>query len=515
MPKIRQPKRLETLALKHSSAWLCLICERLISCVVEESKTAAENLQNTTEIAHDMFEKFVPFYLYKPLTDEVFKGITRMIDKCKEEVQCREKLLAQVNIALSLAQSLISVKLRTVDIDKIHAIIRLAFYSQVKKMPRLEWLSLGSASGGWKTMNIEQVLVDGLSNMNNLMHLCLNYDCTDNVLRALVKNCPRLMSLDITNSKDINNSSVDILVELKNLRAIQLYRTNVPIVGYYNVLLYLPELRDIGRFDELGRCFEYLDVYYPNRCDFRLEKFVSFQATTKQVQILCEKCPNLSSISLFHNELSLDLMAVIGLNHLTELKLLSCNFFTHQIRDVLEVKGCNLTTLNLEHVEELDMDALAYISEFCPDLKTLTLYNCNLVPSTSISRFKLPPFMNLENLTLIGECSSQHLEFILCNAYRLKFVHLGTQIITTDELFKQVIIRNELDHLEEIRILHSDYLTIKTAYALVNNCKSLQKLYEIESWFNVSSCEFEELKSYIKENNFDVDLTSYRKFVTS
>jgi ribonucleases P/MRP protein subunit RPP40 len=522
MPRVRQPKRLETLALKKSSEWLCLMGERLIPRVVRESKidnkVAVERLQTVIEVAHDLFERYVPFYLYKPLSDEVIRGISRMIEKCKDAIEFKAnmaKFLAQVNVALSLAQALISVKLRIVDFDEMPKMIRSAFYSQLTKMPGIEWLSLGSVSGGWKTMDMEYLLVDGLSNMTHLMHLCLNYDCTDNVLKTLVKTCPRLMSLDITNSKNINNASVDILVDLKNLRSIQLYRTSVSMEGFINILLHLPDLRDIGRYDELGRCFEYIDDYYPTYGNFRLESFVSVQATTKQIQILCEKCPNIEAISLFHNVLLLDLMAVIGLNRLAKLKLLSCDFFADQIRDVLEVKGCNLTMLSLEHVEQIDMNALVYISQFCPDLKTLVLTNCNLILSTSIRRWKLPPFMNLQNLTLIGECSPQHLEFILCNAHKLKFIHFGMQIVTNDELFEKVFLSNELNQLEEIRILHSDFLTIKTAYALVNNCVNLQKLFEIECWLNVTPWEFEELKRYVKEKNFDVDLTSFRRFVTA
>lgn len=522
MPKIRQPKRLETLALKKSAEWLCSIGEHLIPLVAKESridpKIAVDQLNCIIEVAHDLLERFVPFYLYKPLTDEIMKGITQLIHKCKEAIEFKAnmaKFAAQVNVALSLAQCLISVKLRVIDFDEMPKMLRSPFYCQLSKMHRLEWLSLGSVSGGWKTFDMEELLVNGLRSMSHLKHLRLNYDCTDNVLKTLVSNCPQLMSLDITNSKYINNKSVEILTELKNLRAVQLFRSGVTMEGYINILLHLPELRDIGRYDELGRCFEYIDDYYPTYGNFSLENFVSLQSTTKQIQILCDKCPNLNSISLFHNVLLLDLMTVIGLNQLTKLKLLSCDFFADQIRDVLEIKGCNLTTLNLEHVDEVDMNALIYISQFCPDLKTLVLTNCNLMQSTSVRRFTLPPFMNLENLTLIGECSSQHLEFILCNAHRLKFAHFGTQIILTDELFEKIFLQNELNQLEEIRILYSDYLTAKTAYALINNCVNLQKLFEIESWLIVMSWEFEELKRYIKEKNFDVDLTSYRKFETS
>lgn len=521
MPKVRQPKRLESMALKRSAEWLCSTGARLIPQVGGtnkiDNKIAVEQLKEIIEIFHGMFERFVPYFLYKPLTDEVIRGIAQLVDKCKEADQQifktnMAKFVAQINVALSLAQTLISVKLRFVDFDKMPKMIRTSFYAQLSQMPGLEWISLGSVSGGWKTYDMEEMLMDGLGNMTHLMHLCLNYDCTDNVLRTLAKNCPRLMSLDITNSKEITNDSVDILVDLKNLRAVQLYRTNVSMEGYINILLHLPQLCDIGRFDDLGKILEYIDDYYPTYGNFSLENFVSFQATTKQIQILCEKCPNVKSISLFHNVLFLDLMAVIGLNKLTKLKFLSCDFFADRIRDVLEVKGCNLTTLSLEHVEQIDMNALVYISQFCPDLKTLVLCNCSLIHSTSVQRFKLPPFMSLENFTLIGECPIQHLEFILCHAHKLKFVHFGTRIIVTDDLFNKVFLRNELSHLEELIILHSDYLTVKSAYALVNNCCSLQKLYEIESWLGVSAFELDEFKRYVKEKNFDVDLTSYRKF---
>lgn len=248
MPKVRQPRSLESLALKRSAEWLCLIGERLIPLIAKASKNdnkvAAEQLNLIIEIAHDLFERFVPFYLYKPLTDEVIKGITRLIEKCKEMIEFKAnmaKFVAQVNVALSLAQSLISVKLRVIDFDEMPKMLRSAFYCQLTRMRRLEWLSLGSVSGGWKTYDMEQLLVDGLGSMSHLMHLCLNYDCTDKVLQTLAKNCPRLISLDITNSKNIGNSSVDILVDLKNLRSIQLYRTSVTLEGYINILLHLPE----------------------------------------------------------------------------------------------------------------------------------------------------------------------------------------------------------------------------------------------------------------------------------
>ena len=123
--------------------------------------------------------------------------------------------------------------------------------------------------------------------------------------------------------------------------------------------------------------------------------------------------------------------------------------------------------------------------------------------------------MNLEHLTLIGDCSIKHLEFILCNAFRIKFIHFGTQVPTNDALFEKIFLRNELLYLEELRILHSDFVTIKTAYDLVDNCVNLQRLYELECWLGIIPGDLEKLKRYIKDKNYDVDLTSFRKFVTN
>jgi ribonucleases P/MRP protein subunit RPP40 len=532
MGKLKQPKSLETLSIEKSAEWLSNIGEQLIAqCMSpydeddndEDSRVGnlaiIQKLELVITTAHDLFEKSVPFYFYKHLADEVMMRMSELIEKCKAAIEFKinmAKFVTQVNVAVRLCESLVSVKMRSIDFDELPKMIRSSYYSQLASMSGLRWLRLGSVTGGWKTFEMEGALVKSLECMNNLTHLCLNYDCTDKILGTLVENCKRLVSLDITNSKYVTNSSVELLTQLKELRILQLHRCGVTMEGYINLLLHLPELLDIGRYDELGRCLEFIDEYHPTYSNFNLEYFSSNHATTRQIQILCEKFPNLQSVSLFHNELFLDLMSLLGIDKLSRLKLRSCDFFSDRIRDLLEVKGCNITTLVLEHVDEIDMNALVYVSQFCPELETLVICNCNLLSSTSLHYryFQLPPFMNLKNLTLIGNCTLQHIEHLLSNAHRLRVVHFGTQIPTNDQLFENVFLKNELAHLEELRILSSFYLTIKTAFMLINNCPKLVKLYEIEDWIQVLPIEIEYFKAYVKERNFDIDLTSYRKFIS-
>jgi ribonucleases P/MRP protein subunit RPP40 len=548
MGKLKQPKSLETLSIERSAKFLYNIGLRLISeCVVQIPHITIEKRENVEDdgeveeeeeqdlrsvnrktleklelvitILHDYFERCVPFYLYRQLQDEVMKDLSELIGKCKAGIEFKAnmaKFHLQVSVAVRLAESLVSIKMRSIDFDQLPKMIRSAFYNHLPRMRGIEFLQLGSVTGGWKTFEMEGRLARSLTCMKNLTHLSLNYDCTDKILLALSHNCPHLLSLDITNSKNVTNSSTEIIEQLKGLKIIQLYRTSVGMDGYINLLLHLSELVDVGRYEDLGKCLEFIDEYHPTYQHFKLEHFSSNQPTTRQIQILCEKFPNIKSISLFHNILFLDLMAVVGINMLTKLKLRSCDFFSDRIRDLLQVKGCNITTLTLEHVDQIDLNALIYISQFCPELDTLVICNCNLLQSTSISfrYFQLPPFMSLKNLTLIGTCNIQHVEHILSNAHKLVFIHLGSQIPTNDELFEKIFLKNELAHLEELRILHSDDLTIKSAFAIVNNCASLKRLFELESWVQLYPFQLEQLKLHCNENNLDVDLTSYRKFVT-
>lgn len=370
---------------------------------------------------------------------------------------------------------------------------------------------MGSMSGGWKTAEVEHIYLNGLKSMRNLHYVSLGYDCTDQILNLLSHVAPKIEFFDLSSSKQISNSSIEQLLKFKYLKGVQLYRTSVTLEGFANLLLYSEELRDIGRYDEIGRALEYLDEWNPHKKKYSLTKFMTSYATTRHLQLLCDKCPEIDTVSIFHNVLLIDLMTLIGINKLSTLKMLSCDFFSDRIRDVLQVKGCNLTHLHLEHVDEIDLNALMYISQYCPDLKTLSIYNCELIDSTSIHlRCSIPPFMNLERLTFISSGKRKHLEFILLNALKIKFICFGTQAPASDSLFNILLGNNPFQYLEELRIINSDQLTITTAYKFVNQCQSLKSLKELEGWSLVKESELDAFKLYITLRNLDLDIKPWK-----
>lgn len=478
-------------------------------------KRIQEVLRARISILHDMFEYNLPCYLFDRMRMSFFSEIPRMVERIKERRSLKTtqgEFMGQVSVAVSLIETVIGQNLTYCNFEETPKLLQQVFFMRLQDLKGIEFLNLGSLTGGWKTNEMESIILSGLEKMSNLQFLSLNYDCTDNILLQLIETCPRLISLDISSSKSITNDSVNLLNRMQSLRHVNLHRTSVTNEGYIKLLLGQRKLADIGQFDEIGRCLEYIVDNYPDFGEFSLRKFCSRYVTTRFLQILSEYCPQMQHVSIFFNMLICDLTAVIGINKLSVLHLLSCDFFSDQIRDVLAVKGCNLTHLHLEHVDQIDMNALMYISQYCPDLQVFTIYNCEMIESTSLYLQKptIPPFMNLEKLTVVAQCDYRHLEFLWSTCLRIKTIKCGMMVPTTDNLFDRVLARNPMEHLEELSVIRSDGLTIATAYKLVEICPKLLYLNELEEWKLIKEDEIQLFKTFIKTNNLDLNLESKR-----
>lgn len=519
MPSLKQPIALEAMALKSLVHMLCELGEKLMPMIAKLAKSEAQRSSDLLDLRikrlQKIFEYNVPCFLYDRLCEEIFVQVPAMIERIKGQLKLRSSMgefLSKVNVAVSLTEVVISSNLRKLNFEHMPKMIRHIYYSKLNLLSGLTYLNLGSLSGGWKTDDMEPAVLMGVKHMKYLRYFCLNYDCTDNILLALVECCPKLHTLDVQSSKSLTNDSIHILCRFDDLRIVQLFRTSVTMEGFVNLLLKLPRLEDVGRYDEIGRCLEYITQYYPNKEKFGLTKFSSRFVTTKYIQILAEYCPEILFVSIFYNLLLCDLMTLIGINKLNDLRLLSCDFFADQVRNVLQVKGCNLTHLHLEHVDEIDMNALMYISQFCPDLKSLTFYNCEMLSSTSMYTRKpaIPPFMNLERLTLVALCELSHLEFLLSTCYKIKYISLGTMVPTHDFSFEKILCANPMANLKELSIVCSEGLTISMAYKLIEVCNELTVLNELEGWVQIEPIEIELFKKFIKLNNLDLNIQSKR-----
>lgn len=520
MPQLRRPDTLESLSIRALIDLICKLGEQLLPMITalarSEALTSAIILETRVAQLQRIFDYNIPSTMYDAVCAELFRVVPLVLCKVKTRGMSRASMgeyLQKVNMIVSLSETIVSKHIRHLDFDQIPKMVRHVFYNRLDRMSGLRYLNLSSLSGGWKTEDMEPTVLNGIVNMSQLRYFCLNYDCTDSILLALAEACPHLHTLDVSSSKYISNDSVNLLFRFPALKNVQLYRTSVSMDGYLKLLLKMPQLHDVGRYDEIGRCLEHIVDHYPDSHQtFGLTRFSSRFVTTRFLQILAEHCPDITFVSIFHNMLLCDLMHLCGINALSDLRLMSCDFFADQVRDVLQVKGCNLTHLHLEHVDEIDMNALMYISQFCPDLQSLTIYNCEMMASTSVYIRKpaVPPFMNLRRLTLIAQCDIDHVEFLLGRCLHIEYVKIGTMVPTDDLTFSRILDKNPMVHLRELSIFCSEELTIATAYRLVEVCSELAVLNELDGWKAIEPDELDAFKVFLKSNNLDVCVSSKR-----
>lgn len=521
MSRHKQPGSLESLALVRLGDWVATQAAKYMVPIAalnqRDTSKAQASLSRQIEIIRNYLDYNMPWMLHDALVIEAIRALSDLLDKTKRSLGFRGSMgsfVSKMNVIVRMAETLFTKNLTFVSIDAIPKMLRSTFYTKLHMLNGLVHLNLGSLSGGWKTADMETAVIHSLKQLHNLKYLFINYDCTDNILRCLSNNCKLIEKLDVSCSKCITNDSIDILSQLHNLRSVQLHRTFVNVEGYKKLLLTCKNIEDIGRCDDIGKVLECIDMCYLENKQFKLKTYVSRYATLNQLQLAVQMCPQIQNMTVFHNTLQSDLTILIGLQDLLELKLLSCDFYADQVKQVLQVKGCNLVHLHLEHVDQIDLNALMYISQMCPFLQSLTVYNCTLIKHTSLytKKLEIAPFRNLKRLTFVSACTDEQLTFVLSNCLNVEFIHIGTAVQLTDDLMFDILDKNPLIYLNELRIMQSDLLTMLTVDRLIQSCISLKVLVELESWTMLSENDREYVKNYIKINNFKVDTAPVRRY---
>ena len=94
---------------------------------------------------------------------------------------------------------------------------------------RLHVLKLGSGSGGVSLVYHSKIL-DGISRMRQLVHFSLTYDCTNEIVRQLQRNCRwTLKILDIEYSSRVTDESVNDIVKFDKLLQLHMFHTGTSL----------------------------------------------------------------------------------------------------------------------------------------------------------------------------------------------------------------------------------------------------------------------------------------------
>ena len=311
-------------------------------------------------------------------------------------------------------------------------------------------------------------------------------------------------------SQAVTDQGASWLLSCKELVNLDLYQTSISVEGYAQLLQSLPKLRTVGRCDAFGQILEYLKNYNRDPVQLAIKCFHSRDVSYDQLKLMTSMCPELVHVSLYVDEDAGNLLEpLMALKHLTEVKLLACNFYTDKVDQLLQAKGPQLTLLHLEHIDELDMNALCCIAQNCPDLRRLVFFSCDFVENFGSSltdrKFDPPPFTKLESLVCVSESAPNIIEFLLVHAKNLKSVQFGSTAWFNDDTVAKVLSKGALKCVEEIRILRSYELTMRAVNALLDSCPNLHILAEMDGWEGISQVELVQLRKMIKDENLDLD----------
>jgi len=448
-----------------------------------------------------------PWYQFQALVDILVSWLSQAVLNSKaifRRSNSPPESFHQIHTLVRFVQLIVHSRVKSLDLSILPKMLRDALYKKLDRLTGLQNLGLGSGQG-------ESARKSSFLAIKHLVHLTSLslLDCQNESLSLIGQNCPNLKSLDISSSGAITEQGTSWLLLCRMLEKINLFQTSLSIQGYAQLLLGLPRLQNIGRCDTFGQILEYMAKHRSTEIELPILSLHSRDMNHEHLELFVRFCPRTVHVNLYVDEDGHLLTPLTRLENLGELKLLACSFYSDRVDRLLRERGAGLTLLHLEHVDQLDMTSLTIIAENCNQLRKLVFFSCDFVENFGSSRhsihFNATPFQCLESLVCVSESAPNVIEFLLIHAVNLKFVQFGSTAWFNDQIVQNVLSRNALRKVEEIRILRSYELSMQAVRCLINECPNLRVLAEMDGWEGIGSHELRELRGEIKEKNWELD----------
>ena len=491
---------------------------------------------------------FIPWYLYQDVFDHVLEGVIVAVECIKARWRLDTKMpefTLQIWAMLKVAEVLYFKKLTLLDVEKMPKLIRSSLLRNLKKFQCLKSLQFGSSTGDM-TIHIRQgasmyvTICEGIAGMNHLVHFSLKYNCTPDILKALLNARESLKSLDVEHSVLVKDDCIPTILKFTNLEELGISKTRLTAEGQAALILKLKNLLNLPRGDFLCEALEWIaweEMYekkpYPR---LKLRNFwaseVYFFHSVEQMKLVSEMCPDIEDMLFMYQDkytCSLDVLAYFP--KLKNIELWGGDFYLDNFSSMLEYSGQGLTILDLHHVDNIDFRAISLLSFYSQNLKYLRFGGCGLVEHSNNNeedqdnplynqqqreieheiKSYLVPFYNLSEISISNHCPEQLLIKILCLCLNIKRLTLGLHCQISDECFDKIFIENKLQNLETLEIRRSDLLTMKTVSNILLYCENITTMLDLEGWTKLDRPDLEELKEHMKERNIDIVMEEGRE----
>ena len=351
--------------------------------------------------------------------------------------------------------------------------MRNRLYEQLHLVPALQKLHLGNASYGYTPELFRKNFLSGLADMTRLTHFSLHFDCFDELIEVLARNCAAtLLVLDMEWSQKVTDACLPHLCLLLRLHQLHMFSCGLSGEGQAQVLRRLPRLVSLPRGDFLCEAVDWLDWSLDqeeegSRVELGVREFHYSEEyhfhTVAQVEQVARLCPAITHVRfMFGKE---ELGHYLHLQHfarMTSLQVCGGDFYTDRLEGLLEVVGGRLEELDVYAVGEVDMKALAMLTIYCSGLRSLSLRGCHFqAPEAASGEGRggrevveelLQPLPHLAHLRLTTHGSCEYVETLVSKCRSLTHLELGRSVTIQDSTIASILASNTLDHLEHLHI---------------------------------------------------------------
>jgi hypothetical protein len=346
--------------------------------------------------------------------------------------------------------------------------------------------------------NQSAVLASKIHHLKNLrVFKYLNY-CTDEIILQLRQNCPHLRVVDISESREVTNASVQHLMQLSELKYLDVGGTRIDDDHYGLILSQLPNIINIVLPSNRDLISRHITVG-------RLHTVTRISIYVRHINGLAQKCPNVTNITLTNVTSIMSESGFAAFSALRVLKFDVVNYDISNMNAVLRAIGHRLTHLEIDKGVGLNLQD---ITTLCPSLVNLTMEICMYLRlDVTLIESNLPHFRNLINLNVDSAFFRVDFSFIRYYVNLKTLVLKGFDVITV-EFVREVMALGTLKKLEllELTNVTSGNSVMEAIRMLIEHCPFLKRIKGLRGWSYLNPELIRQLEDEIKSRNFDLEI---------
>jgi hypothetical protein len=374
--------------------------------------------------------------------------------------------------------------------DMSHVIGRLVILNNLNCVPNLLELSVNDVD----LTKDSELLATAIHHVKRLQIFKYCNNCTDEVILQLRLHCPHLNQVDVSYSANVTNDSVPNIVQLTELKFLDLEGTEIDADSYLFIISELPNIANIS--------FWYNDVSASFHTGVKtLDTIRHFRGSFHQMDVLSRMCPNTTNITLF--TIIRDLSGLAAFSVLRVLHIIDIDYNRCNLNAVFRDIGHRLQDLALFECSGVNLQDILTL---CPSLVNLSLMCCSYLHFHTSLDPQLPHFRNLINLE-VDNSSRDAVDFRYIQYYvSVEKIFLFRISIFTLEFVREIIDLGTLQQLQvfDVSEFRPGALTMEALELLMEHCPLLKLIKGLTYCPNINKSTLEEVNRQLLELNFDI-----------